>query len=97
MTQLHYARRGIITPEMEFIAIRENLGREVARASLGAQAPRPQFVAQKNARHSRITNTAANPSALPSLNTSHPNSSATKSPAVAPSFLQTSITPRASR
>ena len=30
VTQLHYARRGIITPEMEFIAIRENLGREVA-------------------------------------------------------------------
>ncbi len=30
VTQLHYARRGIITPEMEFIAIRENLGREQA-------------------------------------------------------------------
>jgi phosphomethylpyrimidine synthase len=28
VTQLWYARRGIITPEMEFIAIRENLGRE---------------------------------------------------------------------
>jgi phosphomethylpyrimidine synthase len=28
VTQLHYAKRGIITPEMEFIAIRENLGRE---------------------------------------------------------------------
>jgi thiamine biosynthesis protein ThiC len=27
VTQLHYARRGITTPEMEFIAIRENLGR----------------------------------------------------------------------
>src|SRR5690242_12786268 len=25
VTQLHYARQGIITPEMEFIAIRENL------------------------------------------------------------------------
>ena len=24
VTQMHYARRGIITPEMEFIAIREN-------------------------------------------------------------------------
>ena len=24
---MHYARKGIITPEMEFIAIRENLGR----------------------------------------------------------------------
>ena len=27
VTQMHYARRGIITPEMEFIAIRENLNR----------------------------------------------------------------------
>jgi phosphomethylpyrimidine synthase len=30
VTQMHYAKRGIITPEMEFIAIRENLGREAA-------------------------------------------------------------------
>jgi phosphomethylpyrimidine synthase len=30
VTQMHYARRGIITPEMEFISIRENLGREAA-------------------------------------------------------------------
>jgi phosphomethylpyrimidine synthase len=28
VSQLHYARQGIITPEMEFIAIRENLARE---------------------------------------------------------------------
>ncbi len=35
VTQLAYARAGIITPEMEFIAIRENLGRERA-----AGAPR---------------------------------------------------------
>ncbi|MDT4898939.1 MAG: phosphomethylpyrimidine synthase [Acidobacteriota bacterium] len=35
VTQMHYARRGIITPEMEFIAIRENLGREAAFAALG--------------------------------------------------------------
>jgi phosphomethylpyrimidine synthase len=31
VTQIHYARRGIVTPEMEFIAIRENQSREVAR------------------------------------------------------------------
>src|SRR5207249_5416245 len=30
VTQMHYARRGIITPEMEFIAIRENLKRQAA-------------------------------------------------------------------
>ncbi len=28
VTQMHYARRGVVTPEMEYIAIRENLVRE---------------------------------------------------------------------
>ncbi|HEV7746002.1 MAG TPA: phosphomethylpyrimidine synthase ThiC [Pyrinomonadaceae bacterium] len=36
VTQLHYARQGIITPEMEFIAIRENLGRSLECADLSA-------------------------------------------------------------
>ncbi|MGD6834822.1 phosphomethylpyrimidine synthase ThiC [Sutcliffiella halmapala] len=31
VTQLHYARKGIITPEMEFIAIRENMNPEFVR------------------------------------------------------------------
>jgi phosphomethylpyrimidine synthase len=31
VTQLAYARAGIVTPEMEFIAIRENLGRKAAK------------------------------------------------------------------
>ncbi len=30
VTQMHYAKRGIITPEMEYVAIRENLGRQIA-------------------------------------------------------------------
>src|SRR5262245_20113252 len=30
VTQMHYARRGEITPEMEYVAIRENLGRDAA-------------------------------------------------------------------
>jgi phosphomethylpyrimidine synthase len=30
VTQIHYARKGIITPEMEYVAIRENLGRQIA-------------------------------------------------------------------
>src|SRR5437763_767412 len=38
VTQLWYARQGITTPEMEFIAIRENLGRPVAG---GADPGRP--------------------------------------------------------
>ncbi|WP_133366426.1 phosphomethylpyrimidine synthase ThiC [Qipengyuania sediminis] len=28
LSQMHYARRGIVTPEMEYVATRENLGRE---------------------------------------------------------------------
>jgi phosphomethylpyrimidine synthase len=31
VTQLHYARRGVVTPEMEFIAIREGLAPELVR------------------------------------------------------------------
>ncbi|HEU4364291.1 MAG TPA: phosphomethylpyrimidine synthase ThiC [Candidatus Krumholzibacteria bacterium] len=30
VTQMHYARHGIVTPEMEYVAIRENLGRAAA-------------------------------------------------------------------
>jgi phosphomethylpyrimidine synthase len=36
VTQMHYARKGIITPEMELIAIRENQRRELAREIAGA-------------------------------------------------------------
>jgi len=39
VTQLAYARRGIITPEMEFIAIRENLGREILGSAGTSAAP----------------------------------------------------------
>lgn len=37
VTQMHYARQRIITPEMEFVAIRENLNRECYLASLREQ------------------------------------------------------------
>ena len=40
VTQLYYARQGIITPEMEFIAIRENLGREQHAPLATHHAPR---------------------------------------------------------
>ncbi len=38
VSQMHYARRGIVTPEMEYIAIRENLRRE-ERRTLADRAP----------------------------------------------------------
>jgi phosphomethylpyrimidine synthase len=34
VTQMHYARKGIVTPEMEYVAIRENLGRKIAFETL---------------------------------------------------------------
>ncbi|AMO38337.1 phosphomethylpyrimidine synthase ThiC [Thauera humireducens] len=45
VTQMHYARRGIITPEMEYIALRENLNREQYIASLRATGPKGQKMA----------------------------------------------------
>lgn len=36
VTQLHYARKGIITPEMEFVAIRENMDPEFVRSEIAA-------------------------------------------------------------
>ncbi|MGM0922609.1 MAG: phosphomethylpyrimidine synthase ThiC [Bacillota bacterium] len=36
VTQLHYARKGIITPEMEFIAIRENMDPEFIRSEVAS-------------------------------------------------------------
>jgi len=39
VTQIHYARQGIITPEMEFIAIRENNNRNAYIESLKSSGP----------------------------------------------------------
>ncbi len=44
VTQMHYARRGIVTPEMEYVAIRENQRLEAVRdAGLLAQHPGQSF------------------------------------------------------
>jgi phosphomethylpyrimidine synthase len=58
ISQMHYARRGIITPEMEYVAERENLGRERLRQERdgedwGAAIPdhvTPEFVRDEVAR-----------------------------------------------
>jgi len=59
VSQMHYARKGIITPEMEYVAERENLGREIAKdlvrdgESWGAEIPdciTPEFVRDEVAR-----------------------------------------------
>jgi len=43
VTQMHYARKGIITPEMEYIAIRENQRREGLSELLTRQHPGQHF------------------------------------------------------
>jgi phosphomethylpyrimidine synthase len=43
VSQMHYARRGIVTPEMEFIAIRENQKREGLSELLLRQHPGEAF------------------------------------------------------
>ncbi|HMA88745.1 MAG TPA: phosphomethylpyrimidine synthase ThiC [Burkholderiales bacterium] len=59
VTQMHYARKGIVTPEMEFIAIRENqrlvdaLSFQHRGESFGANLPKeitPEFVRSEVAR-----------------------------------------------
>ena len=59
VSQMHYARRGIITPEMEYVATRENLGRAMLKdhirdgESFGAAIPdyvTPEFVREEVAR-----------------------------------------------
>ena len=77
VTQMHYARQGIVTPEMEFIAIRENCMRDAYRAEVrghrhpgmgfGASLPEdvtPEFVRDE---------VAAGRAIIPS-NVNHPES-----------------------
>lgn len=45
ITQMYYARQGIITPEMEFVAIRENLRRQEYIESLKASGPNGEKMA----------------------------------------------------
>ena len=45
VTQMHYARRGIVTPEMEFVAIRENLRRKEYLENLKGSGPMGQRLA----------------------------------------------------
>ncbi len=50
VTQMHYARKGIITPEMEFIAIRENNNRTAYLESLKQSGPMGEKLAALMAR-----------------------------------------------
>jgi len=50
VSQMHYARRGIMTPEMEFIAIRENCDPEFVRSEVA----RGRAIIPANINHSEI-------------------------------------------
>jgi len=82
VTQLHYALQGIVTPEMEYVAIRENMGRAAAfeaseaRNSLRHQhkgesfgAAIPRFVTPEFVRHEVAQGRAIIPA-----NINHPES-----------------------
>ncbi|HEX5130530.1 MAG TPA: phosphomethylpyrimidine synthase ThiC, partial [Usitatibacter sp.] len=53
VSQMHYARRGIVTPEMEYIAIRENLRRREYLAELRAAGPKGAKMAELMGRQHR--------------------------------------------
>src|SRR5688500_4362798 len=53
VSQMHYARRGIVTPEMEYIAIRENLRRREYLAELRASGPKGAKLAELMGRQHR--------------------------------------------
>ncbi|SLM61420.1 Hydroxymethylpyrimidine phosphate synthase ThiC [Dickeya aquatica] len=77
VTQLHYARRGIITPEMEFIAIRENMGRERIRSAvLRQQHPGHHFGARlpENITPAFVREEVAAGGAIIPANINHPES-----------------------
>ncbi len=94
VTQLWYARQGIITPEMEFIAIRENMRaaritdmtNDIARHDLDKQHEGSSQAQSQFTPRSSASSRSASPRRSP------PNSSAAKSPPAAPSSPPISIT-----
>ncbi len=53
VSQMHYARRGLVTPEMEYIAIRENLRRREYLQGLVASGPMGRKLAELMGRQHR--------------------------------------------
>jgi len=77
VTQMHYARRGIVTPEMEFIAIRENQRLDAIReAHLLRQHPGESFGASLPARITPefVRDEVARGRAIIPCNINHPES-----------------------
>ncbi len=76
VTQMHYARKGLVTPEMEFIAIRENQRRETLSELLSLQHAGQDFGASipKIARPEFVRDEVARGRAIIPANINHPES-----------------------
>ena len=75
VTQLHYARRGEITPEMEFIAIREGLPAEFVRAEIA----RGRAIVPANVNHPELEPMIIGRNFLVKINANIGNSAVTSS------------------
>ncbi len=76
VTQMHYAKQGIVTPEMEYIAIRENLRMEAQSEEIRRQHPGMNFGAAmpKIITPEFVRDEVARGRAIIPLNINHPES-----------------------
>jgi phosphomethylpyrimidine synthase len=75
VTQMHYAKKGIITPEMEFVALRENLRPEFVRDEIA----RGRAIIPANINHPEIEPAAIGRNFLVKINANIGNSVVTSS------------------
>ena len=74
-TQMHWARRGVVTPEMEFVAIRENLDPEFVRSEVA----RGRAIIPANVNHPESEPMAIGRNFLVKINANIGNSAVTSS------------------
>src|SRR5688572_13390442 len=75
VTQMHFARRGVVTPEMEFVALRENLEPDFVRAEVA----RGRAIIPANINHPEIEPMAIGRNFLVKINANIGNSVVTSS------------------
>jgi phosphomethylpyrimidine synthase len=75
VTQMHFARRGIVTPEMEFVAIRENLDPDFVRSEVA----RGRAIIPANVNHPELEPMAIGRNLLVKINANIGNSAVTSS------------------
>jgi phosphomethylpyrimidine synthase len=75
VTQLHYARKGIVTPEMEFIAVREGFDAEFVRSEVA----RGRAIIPANINHPELEPMIIGPNFLVKINANIGNSAVSSS------------------